>query len=154
MAKEKKVRVVKEKKETAPKLAAFVDSTFPIYLVMGKKERSAQVLSSGLIRFKDVDHKSPCSAAQAMAKDMDEKWEGPNAWSRLRFNKDGARVPLDTLRGSKSPLKAVEAKPKRVKKAKAARPTANGAVKPKRIRKPRGPKLPVAASETQQEATA
>lgn len=108
-------------KEVPAKLAGFVDSPFRVYLVMGKKEREASVLSSGLIRFKEEEFKSPCAAATAMAKDMDEKWV-LNAWTALKYNKDGERVALDTIRGSKSPLKAAPApKAKKVAKAKTAK---------------------------------
>lgn len=132
MAKEKKQRVPKvEKKATPPKLAAFVDSPIKIYLVMGKKEREATILSTGLIRFDETEYKSPCAAATAMAKAMGEEWT-LNAWASLKYNRDGERVSIDTLRGAKSPLKAVVAKPKKVKAAKVT--------KPKAARKPRAKK--------------
>jgi hypothetical protein len=142
--KAKKARVPREKKakkETAPKLAPFVDSPFPIYLVHEGKERTATVLSSGLIRFKEEEYKSPCAVATAMAKDLGFKWN-LNAWSALKFNRDGERVPLDKIRGAKSPLKAAapkaakkEAKPKASKRPKAS--AAGSSSTSKKARKPR-----------------
>ena len=117
MAKKEKA-AKKEKTHAAPKLAAFVDHSFPIYLTMGEKEREARVLTSGMISFKEKEYASPCAAATAMAKDMGEKWT-LNAWTALKFNKDGERVALNVVRGAKSPLKVAAPKPKAASKAKA-----------------------------------
>lgn len=114
-------RVKKEKRAKAvggspAKLAAFVDHPFPVYVDIDGKEREATVLSTGLIKYKDVEYKSPCAVATAMAKDVGVPWTG-NAWTRLKYNEDGKRVALDTVRGSKSPTKKAGSKPKRVRKA-------------------------------------
>jgi len=153
--KEKKIREKKVKVETAPKLAPFVDSPFPIYLTHEGKEKSATVLSSGLIKYDEEMYRSPCAAATAMAKDLGFKWN-LNAWSALKFNRDGERVPLDAIRGAKSPLAKAVA-PKREKKAKgthsaAAKP--NGAAKPKRVRKPRAARKPVITELAETQASA
>lgn len=120
MAKEKKKRVKKEKVVAAPKLAAFVDSPVKIWYMYDGKEREATILSSGAILYKNVDYPSPCAAGTAIAKDLGGEPK-TNAWVAFKYNKDGERVPLDQIRGSKSPLKKPEPKPKREKKARAKR---------------------------------
>lgn len=144
MAKKEKVK----KESRGPALAAFVDSSFKIYLKHGKKEYDATVLSSGVIRYNDKDYDSASSAAKKIV------GVAVNGWRAWSFNKDGVRVALDTLRGSKSPLKAAPEKPKKERKAKSAKPNGS-APKPKAPRKPRVRKpLRGAAAPVQAEATA
>lgn len=129
--KEKKVLKPKGEGRT-PALAAFVDSSFKIYLNHSGKEHEATVLSTGVIRYNDKEYTSPSSVG---AKIVGAEVNGWRAWS---FNKNGERVPLDVLRGSKSPLAEAP-------KAKKAVPKP---AKPKRSLKPRAPKLPVAEPPT------
>lgn len=132
----------KERKEKGqgrvPTLAAFVQGgAFHIYMTVDGKEREAQVLKSGVIVYKGKEYTSPSSAANAAVKDAGVKGLC-DGWKVWKMNKDGERVPLNVLRGSKSPLKAAAA-PKREKKA--AKP--KRAPKP-RARKPQAAKLPKA----------
>lgn len=148
MPKEKKVR--KSKSEgRKPVLAEFVEEGFNIFASYQGKEFEARVKSDGVIVFKDKEYPTPNAAANAAGADRKEgkKPFKVNGWLFWRFKKNGEEATLNVIRGSKSPLKAVEAKPKKARKAKASAP------KPKRIRKPRTPKLPVAAPVAQ-EATA
>lgn len=119
----------KETKGRTPALAPYVDSPFKIYMMTGGKEYDAQVLSSGVIKIDEKEFTSPSSAGSyLLSKNAKGKPLQVDGWKSWNFNKDGKRVPLDTLRGSKSPLKA-EDKPKKVAKPKA-----------KKVRKPRTPK--------------
>lgn len=132
-----------------PTLAPFVDAPFKVYMTCNGKERDAMVLSSGIIKYKEKEFTSPSGFANAVIKELGAKGRA-DGWKSVYFNKDGERVMLNTLRGGKSPLK-LEA-PKRKKKAKA-----NGAPKPKRIRKPRAAKSrtqPVETATQAAEATA
>ena len=112
MAKEKKVRVKKEKKPSGrkPTLAPFVDSTFQIYGSYKGKKIAARVLSTGVIVLDEKDYATPsaagCAAIRAAGAKKDAQVDGWKFWS---FTKNDKRVPLDTLRGSKSPLKQDEA---------------------------------------------
>ena len=134
MAKEKKAHKPKGEGRT-PSLAPFVDGPFKIYMTTGGKEYDGQVLSSGIIRIDEKDFTSPSSAGSyILGKDEKGKPRQVDGWKCWSFNKDGKRVLLDSLRGSKSPLKA-EA-PKKERKAKAAKPATE---KKARIsRKPEG----------------
>ena len=113
MTKEKKARVKKEKvarkksEGRKPTLAPFVkDNPFKIYANTGGKEYEATVLTSGMIKMDEKEYTSPSSAGSALlGKDSKGKMRQVDGWKFWRFNKDGGRVPLDTLRGSKSPLK-------------------------------------------------
>jgi hypothetical protein len=135
----------KEKKARKPKgegrkptLAPFVDAPFKVYVTFDGKERDAMVLSSGVIRYKEKEFTSPSGFANAVIKEVGAKGRA-DGWKVVTFNKDGERVALDTLRGSKSPLKA-EA-PKKERKAKTAKPNGSAKVaKPKAARKPRAKK--------------
>lgn len=146
MPKEKKAR--KKSEGRKPRLAGLVDSPLTIFMSTGGKEYKGVVLSSGVIKIDEKEFTSPSSAGSyILGNDKKGKPRQVDGWKSWTFNKDGERVPLDTLRGSKSPLKAVEANPKKARKPKAVTP------KPKRTRKSRTPKLPVAAPAAQ-EATA
>lgn len=149
MAKEKKVRAAEPKSEgRKPKLAGLVDSPFKIYITTGGKEYDAQVLSSGIIKIDEKEFTSPSSAGSYMlGKDAKGKPKQVDGWKAFGFNKDGKRVLLDALRGSKSPLKAEPTKPKREKKAAAPR----AATKSKSPSKPRAKKANgVPAAEPQE----
>jgi hypothetical protein len=139
MAKKEKSQRKKGEDRT-PALAAFVDSPFKIYMTTGGKEYDAQVLSSGIIKIDDKEFTSPSSAGSyILGNDKKGKPRQVDGWKAWSFNKDGERVALDTLRGSKSPLKA-EA-PKKERKAKTAKPNGSAkAAKPKSPRKPRAKK--------------
>jgi len=120
MAKEKKqraVRVAKPKGEgRKPTLAPFVDGPFKLYATLrGGKEVEAQVLKSGVIVMNEKEYTSPSAAATKAA------GVATDGWRFWKFNKDGERVTLDTLRGKESPLRIVEAKPKAEKKPRAQR---------------------------------
>jgi hypothetical protein len=130
MPKEKAARVKKPKSEgRKPTLAGLVDSPLVIFMTTGKKEYKGTVLSSGVIKIDEKEFTSPSSAASyILGKDDKGKPKQADGWKCWSFNKDGERVVLDTLRGAKSPLKAVAPKPKKVKAA------------PKKARTPRAAK--------------
>ncbi len=134
MPKEKKVRVKKPKGEgRTPTLAGLVDGPLTIFMTTGGKEYKGTVLSSGIIKIDEKEFTSPSSAGSyILGNDKKGKPRQVDGWKSWSYNKDGERVLLNTLRGSKSPLKLKAPKPKREKKAKS-----NGAPKPKRLRKPR-----------------
>jgi hypothetical protein len=130
MAKEKKQRKPKGEGRT-PRLAGLVDSPLVIFMTTGGKEYKGTVLTSGMIKVDEKEFTSPSSAGSyILGNDKKGKPRQVDGWKSWTFNKDGERVALDTLRGSKSPLKAEEAKPKREKKAKSASA-------PKKASKPR-----------------
>jgi len=140
--KEKKQRKPKGEGRT-PRLAGLVDSPLTIFMTTGGKEYKGTVLTSGIIKVDDKEFTSPSSAGSyILGNDKKGKPRQVDGWKSWTFNKDGERVALDTLRGSKSPLKADEAPKPR--KAKSAKP--NGAAKAKRTTKrttkSRKPKLP------------
>ena len=118
-----------------PTLAPYVDAPFKVYVSFDGKERDAMVLSTGIIRYKEKEFTSPSGFANAVIKEVGAKGRA-DGWKVVTFNKDDKRVSLDTLRGSKSPLKA-EA-PKAPRKAKAAKPATEK--KAKAPRKPRAAK--------------
>jgi hypothetical protein len=123
MPKEKKARKPKGEGRK-PVLAEFIDEGLNIYAKYKGKEFEARVRKDGVIIFRDKEYATPNAAGMA-ATGRNHGIDGYRFWS---FNKDGERVPLDTLRGAKSPLAKVEAKPKKVKAA------------PKKARKPRATK--------------
>lgn len=122
-----------------PTLASFVDSPFRVYMTCDGKERDAMVLSSGIIKYKEKEFTSPSGFANAVIKELGAKGR-VDGWKSVYFNKNGERVMLNTLRGGKSPLKLEATK----RKAKS-----NGSAKPKRLRKPRAarPKPAEAAAQ-------
>jgi hypothetical protein len=138
MPKEKKQKVKSEGRK--PSLAPFVDSSFTIYMTTGKKEYKGTVLASGIIRVDEKEFTSPSSAGSyILGKDDKGKPKQVDGWKSWTFNKDGERVQLNTLRGSKSPLKleapkpkkaAAPKKPKSPRKPRAKKSKANGAIKP------------------------
>lgn len=129
MPKEKKERVKKPKGEgRKPRLAPFVEEGFNITAKGGGKEFEARVRKDGMIVFKDKEYFSPSAAAKAAL--PERSIDGWGFWTLK--NDKGERVPLDTLRGAKSPLKVVDAKPKKARKAKAPK-----VAKVKSVRKPR-----------------
>lgn len=104
-------KVKKQKSEgRKPTLAPFVDHPFPIYANYKNKEYTATVLSSGVIMFEEKPHATPSAAGRAVIGNYKGKPLQVDGWAFWRFNKDGERVKLDVLRGSKSPLKEVAAK--------------------------------------------
>jgi hypothetical protein len=134
--KEKKQRKPKGEGRT-PRLAGLVDSPLTIFMTTGGKEYKGTVITSGIIKVDEKEFTSPSSAGSyILGNDKKGKPRQVDGWKAWSFNKDGKRVALDTLRGSKSPLKA-EA-PKKERKAKSAKPNgAAKAAKPKAPRKPR-----------------
>jgi hypothetical protein len=149
VTKEKKVRKPKGEGRT-PSLAPYAAQyPFKIWMTYDGKEREATVLTSGVIRYKEKDYNSPSSAATAVLKEFGAKGLR-DGWTSWKFNKDDKRVPLNVLRGSKSPLKLEAPKPKSEKKTKAAKP--NGSAKPKRSspRKRRADREATLAPATQQ----
>lgn len=100
MAKEKKAKLIKEKKLKGrkPTLAPFVDGPFKLYASYKGKEYTAQVLSSGMIVFEEKEHASPSHVGKLVC------GVAVNGWVFWSFNKNDKRVPLDEIRGSKSPL--------------------------------------------------
>jgi len=93
-----------------PTLAQFVDHPFPIYANYKDEEYTALVLSSGIIMFEEKPYATPSAAGRAVIGNYKGKPLQVDGWAFWRFNKDGERVKLDVLRGSKSPLKEVAAK--------------------------------------------
>src|SRR5208282_6484331 len=146
MATKKVARVKKTAKSEGrkPRLAPFVDEQFDIFIKLDGKEYKASVHADGMIAYEGKEYFSPSAAAMAINGDKKRMIDG---WHFFTFNKNGKRVPLDTLRGEKSPLKCVDApKPKAPKAAKKAKaPKAPKAAKAKRVRKPRAVK-PVATT--------
>lgn len=135
MAKKKEARTKKLKGEgRTPRLAPFVDEGFNITASGGGKEFEARVRKDGMIVFKDKEYFSPSAAAKAAL--PERSIDGWGFW--MLKNAKGERVALDALRGAKSPLKTVEAKPKKERKAKVAKPS--GSAKPKRVRRRLRPK--------------
>jgi hypothetical protein len=154
MSKEKKVKKTKGEGRK-PTLAPYVDSPFKVYMNVDGKERDAQVLSTGIIKYKEKEFTSPSSLATFIMKEAGQKGRA-DGWKVLSFNKDDKRVPLNVLRGAKSPLKAAEPKAKKERKPKAPKPPK--AEKPKRVaakqpRKPRAAK-PEATAPAAQETSA
>jgi len=138
-----------------PRLAGLVDSPLVIFMTTGGKEYKGTVLTSGMIKVDEKEFTSPSSAGSyILGNDKKGKPRQVDGWKSWTFNKDGERVALDTLRGSKSPLKVEEAKPKREKKAKSA----NSSPKPRKPRAARKSKAngaeAVSTSASQQEASA
>ena len=111
--KEKKQRKPKGEGRT-PRLTPFVSEGFNITASGGGKEFDARVRKDGMIIFKDKEFFSPSAAAKAAL--PERSIDGWGFW--MLKDKDGNRVPLDTLRGSKSPLKATDATPKKKAPAK------------------------------------
>lgn len=145
MAKKEKVKKSEGRK---PTLAPYVDSPFKIYMKTGGKEYDAMVLSSGMIKLDEKEFTSPSSAGQYLLGKNDKgKPLQVDGWKSWKFNKDGERVPLDVLRGSKSPLEKTEVKPRKAKAVKAA------SDKPKKARKPRKAK-PAPEAEVSSKAAA
>lgn len=152
MAKEKKVRKPKGEGRT-PTLAPYAEAIAgkTIYMNHDGKEHTATVLTSGVIRMGEKDYTSPSSAGSAiLGKDKKGNPRQVDGWKSWYFNKDGERVMLNTLRGSKSPLTLELAKPKREKKV---AKSANGSVKPRK-RKPRAIARKNDSADVGQEATA
>jgi len=151
MSKEKKSRAKKPKGEgRTPTLAPYAETVGgkTIYMNHNGKEHDAMVLSSGVIRMNGKDYTSPSSAGSAiLGKDKKGKPRQVDGWKSWYFNKDGERVMLDTLRGSKSPLKAVDDKPKAERKAKKPRA-------PRKAKKQNGARSSSAASTQTAEAAA
>jgi hypothetical protein len=150
----KKERTKKPKGEgRIPTLAPYAETLAgkTIYMNHDDKEHTATVLTSGVIRMNDKDYTSPSSAGSAiLGKDKKGKPRQIDGWKSWYFNKDGSRVMLNTLRGSKSPLTLKAPKPRKAKAAKA-----NGSVTAaKRVRKPRATKLSTAQVEAASAVTA
>lgn len=142
----------KKSEGRTPRLAGLVDSPLVIFMTTGGKEYKGTVLTSGMIKVDEKEFTSPSSAGSyILGNDKKGKPRQVDGWKSWTFNKDGERVALDTLRGSKSPLKA-EA-PKKERKAKP-----NGAAKPKKERKARArkakPTSGVAEADSSQQASA
>jgi hypothetical protein len=106
-----------------PTLAPFVDGPFKIYASYKGKDYEAMVLSTGMIKYDDKEYTSPSSAGQAILGGK-LTCAGFTCW---KYNKDGERVVLDMIRGSKSPLKAREPKVKKPRKARAVKKEAEAA---------------------------
>lgn len=118
-ARKRKTKAKKAKISKAPKspkvsgrkptLAPFVadrEAPFKLYGKYHGKEYEAMVLTSGIIKMDEVEYTSPSSAAcQILNRDNDGKPRMVDGYGFWKFNLDGARVPLDRIRGKKSPLK-------------------------------------------------
>jgi hypothetical protein len=112
-----------------PTLAPFVDGPFKIYANTDGKEYEAMVLSSGIIKMEEKEYTSPSSAGSVLlGKDKKGKPKQVDGWSFWKFNKNGERVPLDALRGSKSPLTVHEPKENKPRKVRAKKVKASPAV--------------------------
>lgn len=157
MAKEKKQRVKKPKGEgRTPTLAPYADTIGgkTIYMNHDGKEHTATVLQSGVIRMGDKDFTSPSSAGSAiLGKDKKGKPRQVDGWKSWYFNKDGERVMLNVLRGSKSPLALAAPKPKREKKA-ATPKKAKPARKPRAKRAAKANSAENTSSAAQEQAAA
>jgi hypothetical protein len=142
MAKKNSGKKEKKSEGRTPRLEGLVENPFKIYARSGGKDFEAQVLKSGMIVYDDKEYTSPSSAGIAvLVKTVDRKNPQIDGWKFWKYNKDGERVELNVLRGSKSPLKA--------ESPKAAKPK-----KEKKARKPRAKKQTETASETTSEAAA
>lgn len=126
MSKEKKAKKLKSEGRK-PTLAPYVDAPLKVYVTFDGKERDAMVLSTGIIRYKERDFTSPSGFANAVIKEVGAKGRA-DGWKVVQYNKDGKRVPLDTLRGAKSPLTLAEPGERKPKKP-------NGSSKRKRAKK-------------------
>lgn len=126
MAKKKSATKKPKGEGRKPVLAEYVKEGFNIFASYKGKEFEARVRADGVIVFKDKEYATP-NAAGMVAIGTDH---GIDGWKFWRFKKNGEKVPLDVLRGKDSPRKAVVAKPRKAKTAKA-----NGAPKPKRAKK-------------------
>ena len=82
-----------------PTLAPFIDGAFDIHAKYKGKEFSAQVNADGTTTYDGESYTSPSSAGKAAMK------KSVDGWTFWKFKKDGTDVPLDELRGRKSPLK-------------------------------------------------
>src|ERR1019366_8968883 len=82
-----------------PTLAPFIDGVFDIHAEHKGKDFSAQVNADGTITYDGESCTSPSSAGKAAIK------KSVDGWTFWKFKKDGTDVPLDELRGRKSPLK-------------------------------------------------
>lgn len=82
-----------------PTLAPFLDGAFDIHAEHKGKEFSAHVNADGTITYDGESYTSPSSAGKAAIK------KSVDGWTFWKFKKDGTAVPLDELRGRKSPLK-------------------------------------------------
>ena len=113
----------KKSEGRVPTLAPYADTIGgkTIYMNHDGKEHTATVLSSGVIRMDEKDYTSPSSAGSAiLGKDKKGKPRQIDGWKSWYFNKDGDRVMLNTLRGSKSPLSIEAPKPRKAKSANGA----------------------------------
>ena len=103
MSTKKTKREPKTKLETSggrkPTLTPFIDGAFDIHAEHKAKEFSARVNTDGTITYDGGTYTSPSGAGKAAIK------KSVDGWTFWRFNKDGTEVPLDELRGRKSPLK-------------------------------------------------
>ncbi len=111
--KEKKARTRKPKAEGGrkPVLEGMVERPLPIYGTYKGKEYNAMVLTSGMIKLDETEYATPSAAGRAVLGNNEKgKPLQVDGWKFWRFNEDGERVPLDKLRGAKSPLKAPEKK--------------------------------------------
>jgi Restriction Enzyme Adenine Methylase Associated len=82
-----------------PTLTPFIDGAFDIHAEYKGKEFSARVNADGTITYDGGTYTSPSSAGKAAIK------KSVDGWTFWKFKKDGTDVPLDELRGRKSPLK-------------------------------------------------
>jgi hypothetical protein len=82
-----------------PTLAPFIDVAFDIHAEHKGKGFTARVNADGTITYDGESYTSPSSAGKAAIK------KSVDSWTFWRFKKDGTDVPLDELRGRKSPLK-------------------------------------------------
>lgn len=105
MAKEKKAKKVKKVKTPKvksegrkPTLAPFVDAPFKLYASYKEKEYTAQVLKSGVIVFEEKEYATPSQLGKEIC------GMAVNGWKFFSFNQDDKRVPLDAIRGAKSPI--------------------------------------------------
>jgi len=113
----------KQKSEgRTPTLAPFVKEGFNIFAGRdGKYE--ARVRADGIIVFRDKEYTSPSSAgSKALGNDDKGKPRQVDGWKFWRFKKNGEEVELNVLRGSKSPLAASDAAPRKLKAAKKRAP--------------------------------
>lgn len=140
-------RIKKESAGRTPTLAPYVkDGAFSIYAKFHGKEKEARVHADGTIHIGEKVFTSLSDAGKVAAQGM-----SVNGWIFWKFKKNGELVPLDVLRGGKSPLKAkpasapkkAKAAPKKAVKVKAKPVVTAAAPKAKAARKPKAaPKAP------------
>ena len=99
------MKIRKQKKPKAekpagrkPSMAPFVNTALEIRACFKTVHHRAKVDVEGIITYDGKDYTSPSAAAMAITK------KPVDGWTFWKMTKDGQEVPIDALRGRKSPL--------------------------------------------------